>query len=144
MKSILSKTMIILTIALSMVSVSLAFNPAVASAKSRDCEERRLLGLPFWHEYISDENCNIGQITDWPLTAGSVAIAFVEILLRIAGMVAVGYIIYGGFRYIVSQGEPDATKAARETILNAVIGLVIAIIATAVVNFIGNMLTRTS
>ncbi len=64
------------------------------------------------------------------------AIALVEIMLRIAGLVAVGFVIYGGFRFIVSQGEPENAKAARETIMNAIIGLIITIVAAAVVNFV--------
>jgi len=63
-----------------------------------------------------------------------------EMALRIAGLVAVAFVIYGGISYITSQGQPDKTKNAQETIINALVGLVIAMISVAVVSFIGNRL----
>ena len=39
---------------------------------------------------------------------------------------------------MTSNGEPDRTKGAKDTILNALIGLVVAIVASSVVSFIGN------
>lgn len=69
-----------------------------------------------------------------------IGLAIFEDLLRIAGMVAVFFVIYGGVRYLTSQGSPEATKGAWETILNALIGLGIVIIAAASVSFIANRL----
>lgn len=69
-----------------------------------------------------------------------VALAIFEDLLRIAGMVAVGFVIYGGIRYTTSQGEPENTKAARDTIINALVGTAIVVAAAAAVTFIGNAL----
>ncbi|HUD06035.1 MAG TPA: hypothetical protein VMR18_03955 [Candidatus Saccharimonadales bacterium] len=70
-----------------------------------------------------------------------IALAVFEDLLRIAGFVAVGFVIYGGIRYTTSQGEPENTKAALDTILNALIGTAIVAIAATVVSFIGNALS---
>ncbi len=60
----------------------------------------------------------------------------IQILLFIAGFVAVGFIIYGGFQYMLSSGEPGGIKKAKDTIVNAVIGLVLAILAFGIVKFI--------
>jgi ABC-type Fe3+ transport system permease subunit len=81
---------------------------------------------------------------DWEAASGRIALAIIEILLRIATIVSLGYVVYGGFRYITSQGEPDATKSARQTIINAMIGLVIALLATGIVAFVANRLTTSS
>ncbi len=67
-----------------------------------------------------------------------VALAIAEILLRLGGIVAFGYVIWGGIQYVTSQGEPDKTKKAKDTIMNAVIGMIIAMFATAIVSFVGN------
>ena len=56
----------------------------------------------------------------------------------IAGIVAIGFVVYGGILYVTSQGSPDQTQKAQSTIQNALIGLVIAMIAVAVVSFLGN------
>ncbi len=60
----------------------------------------------------------------------------INILLFIIGAVAVIMIIIGGLRYILSGGDSSSTKSARDTVLYAVVGLVIAISAYAIVNFV--------
>jgi hypothetical protein len=127
---------------MSILSVQVFFTPSVAHAVPPAHCTKRILSLPVWYEYLDvGSDCEItgptnGGEFDWPKAVGYVAIALVEIMLRIAGLVAVGFVIYGGFRFIVSQGEPENAKAARETIINAIIGLIITIVAAAVVNFV--------
>lgn len=57
-------------------------------------------------------------------------------LIFLIGAISVIMIIIAGLRFVVSMGNPKQVKAARETILNAVIGLVIAICSYAIVNFV--------
>lgn len=64
-----------------------------------------------------------------------------DILIRIAGLVAVGFVVYGGVLYVLSRGEPDKAKKALGTIINALIGLVIAVVAAAIVAFLGGRLS---
>lgn len=91
-------------------------------------------GFPVWWKYLSHPNCQpqIQSLTDvWLIVA-----AIIEIALRIAAMVAVIFIIYGGFSYTTSQGDPDGTSKAKSTLLNALIGLAISVTAAAIVSFI--------
>lgn len=60
----------------------------------------------------------------------------VNILLFIIGLAAVIMIVIGGLRYVLSGGDSNATKGAKDTVLYAVIGLVVAIMAYAIVNFV--------
>lgn len=60
----------------------------------------------------------------------------VNVLLFLLGAIAVIMIIIGGIRYATSNGDSSQTKAAKDTILYAVIGLIVAIMAYAIVNFI--------
>ena len=121
-----------------------------ATAAEKTCNKSGFLGLPTWYRYLDvDKDCNIvgpkapgTDNLDWTKVVSRVALAVVDILLRVGGMVAVGFVIYGGFSYITSQGEPENTKRAQETILNAVIGLVIAIFSVAIVSFLGNILWK--
>lgn len=104
------------------------------------------LGLPTWYKYLDGQNlggkCTVQiDLTNHPGQVSLILLALVEILLRVAGLVAVGFVIYGGFRYITSQGEPENTKAALHTIINALIGVGIAVIASVVVSFIARSLT---
>ena len=54
----------------------------------------------------------------------------------VAGIVSVIIIVLGGIRYTSSNGDPSSIKAAKDTILYAVVGLVVAIFAFAIVNFV--------
>jgi hypothetical protein len=98
-------------------------------------------GFPHWYEYldvaVQNGTCSVVNF-DFPADLTLVALAIAEILLRLAGLVAVGFIIYGGIKYVISQGEPDGVQQAQNTVINACIGLVIAIFSTAIVAFIGN------
>jgi hypothetical protein len=60
----------------------------------------------------------------------------VNILLTLLGAVAVVMIVIGGIRYTTSNGDSSAIKGAKDTILYAAIGVVVAIMAYAIVNFI--------
>ena len=67
-----------------------------------------------------------------------VVLSIIDDLLRVAALVAIAFIIVGAFRYITSQGNPDDASKAQSTVVDALIGLVIAIIAVGVVSYIGN------
>jgi len=54
----------------------------------------------------------------------------------VAGIVAVVAIIFGGIRYVGSNGDSSQITGAKNTILYAVIGLIVAILAYAIVNFV--------
>jgi hypothetical protein len=58
-----------------------------------------------------------------------------NVAFGLAGIVAVAYLIYGGYMYITAGGQEGGGKA-KNTILNAIIGLVIIIAAYAIANFI--------
>lgn len=124
---------------------------------------KSFLGLPHWYEYLElDSNCTVvgpcvneddGSVPpdcktadssktrlDVTKTATRVAMAIIDILMRVGGMVAFGFIVYSGFRFVMSAGNPDQEKAARETAINALIGMVITIFAVAIVSYIGRRL----
>lgn len=60
----------------------------------------------------------------------------INIILWVVGVAAVIVIIVAGLKYVTSSGNPSAVSSAKTTILYAVIGLVIAITAYAIVNFV--------
>lgn len=110
-----------------------------ASANYCGKQANGFFGFPTWYKYLDPQfvngKCELNAT--FPDDFGKIGLAVVEILLRVGGLVAVGFVVYGGFKYITSQGEPDKTKNARQTIVNSIIGLLITTIATVVVAFIG-------
>lgn len=68
--------------------------------------------------------------------------AAINAVSALLGAVFFGLILYGGFLYLTSRGDEKATKKARETIANAVIGLLIIAISYSVADFVLNQITQ--
>ncbi|MDO8511668.1 MAG: pilin [bacterium] len=60
----------------------------------------------------------------------------VNYVLIIVGVLALAFLVYGGFLYITSHGDTQQVDKAKTTIINAVIGIVVIGIAAALVNFV--------
>lgn len=129
-----------------------------ASANAKTCAQgNTFLTLKPWYAYLpptagKDENgktlrtfgdyCQVQNFRVLPEKSGpsmipSILLVIADDLLRIMGLIAVAYVIIGGIQYVTSQGEPDRTKHAQETVLNALIGLIVAIVAASFVAYIG-------
>ena len=59
----------------------------------------------------------------------------VNVLLYFIGSLSVIMIIYGGFKYVTSGGDSTAVASAKNTILYAVIGVIVSVLAFTIVNF---------
>ena len=59
-----------------------------------------------------------------------------NVLLFIIGAISVIMIIFGGIKYTISQGDSNSITAAKNTILYAVIGLIVALLGFAIVDFV--------
>jgi hypothetical protein len=57
-------------------------------------------------------------------------------MLFVVGAISVIMVVIGGLRYVVSGGNSSNITAAKNTILYAIVGLIIAIMAYAVINFV--------
>ena len=68
--------------------------------------------------------------------AGGIFQTITNVMLFVIGAVSVVMLILGGIRYTISQGDQTAVTSAKNTILYAIVGLVVAILAYAAVNFV--------
>ncbi len=59
-----------------------------------------------------------------------------NLMITIIGIVSVIMLIIGGFRYIISNGDANSTKSAKDTIMYALIGLIIVLFAQIIVRFV--------
>lgn len=100
-------------------------------------------GFPPWWKYIHTGNFDgLGGCTPsivFPTGVWAIAFAVIDMLLYLAGIVAVVSIIIAGISYITAAGNAESITKARKRIVNSLIGLAIVIIASAVVSFIGNV-----
>lgn len=74
---------------------------------------------------------------------GGALTTIVNAMLFIIGFLSVIMLIFGGLRYIISGGNAAAVTTAKNTILYAIVGLIIAIFAYAIVNFVIGSITGT-
>lgn len=116
-------------------------NPLVAG--DADCTSSFLL-FPAWYRGLDRKGCEIqlpGSGVDGKNFQAFIFIIIlnvIDIVLRLIGFAAVGFVIYGGFKYLTSAGSADRIAAGRKIIQNAVIGLVISFFSVAIVNLIAN------
>lgn len=89
-----------------------------------------------WREYVPEE-IRGGDL------AGYIR-AIIDAALILASVVAVIYLIVGGYQYITSSGNAEAAGAAKNTILYAVIGLIIIFAAFVLIDFVMDVITRNS
>jgi len=63
-----------------------------------------------------------------------------NIIFSLAGGLALLFVVIGGVRYVISRGDPGATAQAQSTIIYALVGLVVTVLAYAIVGFVVNSL----
>lgn len=122
-------------------SMSILFSPQVNAAAC----DKSALGYPAWNNGLE---CNKdGTLQNDKLELNSVwviALNAIQWIIVTVGYVALGMIIWGGFQYITGQGEPSKIEAAKSSLLNAVIGLVIVLSAVMILRTVQTAILKGS
>ncbi len=116
MKSVLK---LVLSIAVSGVIALAGFSSVNAMTLQEGAEAARCDGCPA--ELFGDTGV-FKQVTNT--------------ILYVVGIIAVIMLIIGGIRYVISGGDSKKVTDAKNTVLYAIIGLIIAFLAFAIVNFV--------
>ena len=112
------------------VAASTIFVSSAVVATGGVCPRGTLrAGQPYTN---SIAECNIENDTSLMDTVKTI----INVIIGLIGLASVAFIIYGGFQYITSAGDAGKVKKAKDTILYGIIGLVVAILAFAIVNFV--------
>lgn len=74
------------------------------------------------------------------VSLGTGVTSIVSTLLVAAGVLAVIFILIGALQYVMSGGDPGSTRRAKDTLLYAIIGLIISISALAIIGFVTDRL----
>ena len=86
-----------------------------------------------WNERLELAGCEIED------PAGDVLVTLRNVLTAVYAVVAilaVGAIIYGGLKFALSQGDSNKVSAAKNTVLYALIGLIVVLMAFVITNFV--------
>jgi len=75
-------------------------------------------------------------------TLSGLIVYVINILLGIAGVLAVLFFIIGGFFYITASGNEETAEKGKSIVINAIIGLVIIILSYVIVNVISGLVTN--
>lgn len=90
---------------------------------------------------FQNPNCGgTGLPCDTSITAFILKI--INIALAVAGLIAVLFLIIGGFRYITSAGNEETAEQAKKIIVNSIIGIVVIILSFVIVRVISNALAN--
>ena len=110
-----------------------------ASVSAADCGGN-ILTLKPWYDGLTDDSCNIQSPTSDTMSSfiWHIALNIVDDILQIAGYVAFGFVVFGGFLYMTSTGQPEKATRARKTITYGLIGVVVAMSAVLLVNVIAS------
>ena len=154
---ILKKAIVLLGFAIFLAAPVLTIAAPVntyATKSPQECEKPLLGIIRPWFRGLAtvDKNDNCGIVSPGQTLPGEsapleisgfiwrIALNVIDIVLTLVGFIAFFFIMYGGFQYLTGGDKPAQVESAKKTILNAVIGLVISIVSTAIVNLIFGIL----
>jgi len=126
-----------------MLAITMLGSGAAFAAPAAACTDT-MFAIPAWYRGLQDGNCNIKAPDNTDTGARNFALKIglniIQALMVIVAYVTIFFIIKGGFDYMTSAGSSDGMANARRTITNAVIGLVIAILAASIVNAVAGVI----
>lgn len=124
--------------------LSMQPQPAMAALGGKSCGAPTFLGFRPWYAGLCNAEGEIASPTnktDKGKERDELRVFIWIIVLNITfdltlavGYIAVGLVIYGGYLYIMSQGDPTRAAKGKKTLTSAVIGTVIALSASVLVN----------
>ncbi|RYD94777.1 MAG: hypothetical protein EOP54_16910 [Sphingobacteriales bacterium] len=140
MKKIMSTVFIVF--AMSFLTPLVAPAPNVSAQPSgtgggSSCGGGSFLSFPRWYDGLCKGSGQIkspGEMGGLGNFIWTIVLNIVEMMLYLVGLISLAFIIWGGFKYMISGDNASGTASARKTILNAVIGLVLSIMSFAIVN----------
>lgn len=136
MKNFLKKILVFLGIVAAIsASLSITTPTPTFAASTFHCDN--FLGMPSWDCGVKDIKAGDDGAQD-QLTANIAKIAsnILTDISVIASYLIIGYVMYGGYLYMFSSGDPGKVAAAKKTLTNAFIGLAIAMSAFVIFNAI--------
>lgn len=132
MKALLKKISTILATAALVVVPQTALVAGVAHAQSdvtTDIQTRACEGV----NLSTSSDCNTEESQS---NFNSLMTRIINIFSIVVGAISVIMVIIGGFRYIISNGDSNGVSGAKNTILYALVGLVVVLFAQIIVRFV--------
>ena len=136
------QTLSVRTIAATLALMAALLLPAFAFTGSVSAQVEPSQGLCDGIGFADPANEGCGDDEEGDQAVQNIISTIVNILSIVVGAVSVIMIIIGGLRYITSSGDSGNVQAAKNTILYAIVGLIIVVFAQVIVRFVVNRSTR--
>ena len=122
-----------------MIVLGVAMMPAGAVMADDGGCGGSFLGLRPWYQGLTDGDCEvkINQGDDVSEKVWKIVMNVLFNLFVVVGYLAIGFIMYGGYTYLLARGDPGKIEKGKKTLVSAISGLIIAVLASAIVSFIG-------
>ena len=145
MKKILAYFSIVLTLAFGAVTVA----PNVAFADGECGNSNAFFSLRPWYQgwtEMINGKCEIKKPagSELPKFVWSIVLNILYDVMTMVGYIAIVMIAWGGYLYMFSRGMPDRAERGKKTLIAAIAGLAIAMLASVIMNTVVSILTNTS
>ncbi|MCL1839679.1 pilin [Candidatus Saccharibacteria bacterium] len=143
-KHLLMIIMVVITVGLGVGLLS----PTPASALTDDdCQTSFLTFRPWYYNLVKaqGDKCVIKTPQGDGEVAGfvwAIVLNILNILFNLVGYLALGFIVYGGYLYVLARGDPGRIAKGKRTVISAVVGLIICILASLIVSTIVGVITE--
>jgi hypothetical protein len=149
----LKSYIVAIAFAVTVGGASFAVLPATtanAAATAPNCSGTgTFLTFPAWYRGLATPNNTTGGCDSVSPEGGNlggfiwhIVLNVIEIGLQLVGYAAFGFILFAGFQYMTSAGDPAQSARARQTIFNAAIGIFISFASVAVVNLVVGIIPK--
>jgi hypothetical protein len=133
-KLVLGLQALTLTFGLSTAGLAVMAQPAFAATNAACSGQLTIQG--------GADCANPGTTSKGLFESGGIFQTIANTLIFLVGAIAVLFLIVGGLRYVISNGDPKAVEAAKNTILYAIVGIIVAILSFAAVQFVIQTFTK--
>lgn len=134
----LRNSMAALLLVVSVLGTTLLTSPTAAAQQQGSCSTGGILSFPRWYD---NGICSGGKIVS-PAEMGiskfiwTIVLNIIDMMLYAVGYISLAFVIWGGFKFMLSGDNAAGTASARKTILNAIIGLILSIMSIGIVNIV--------
>ena len=127
------KRLIFITMASSMLLAPGLLVPVLGGVASADIQSNLCIGVD---AAANTTNCNNATGNDASTGLTTIAQTITKYFSIIVGAISIIMIIYGGFRYITSGGDSGKVGSAKNTLIYAIVGLIIVALAQLIVRLV--------
>lgn len=144
---------IILALAILIASIATSATLLPQDTYAAECEQpgQHILGLRAWYDGIATDDPATGSCTvpsdafkgedNIKKNVWLVVLNIASSVLGVVGYLAICFVIWGGYQYMLARGDPGKVVRGKKTIVNALVGLVICVLASTISGMVADIVS---